>query len=178
MRYRQTRPQKNQIAAVTHTGEVLTQRLYTVATRRSHLHVETACQWFSQNPSLRKSRYRTGLLTRCEIVSKRCLLVLNLQKPTAAKALQMHRLSGFAFEKITLQNFKKKMYKANASVNRNRVNTIKQLISSKLAMKMQGERLSSKGGVLLVQTVRYVNAWNYSKEYTYSVLFCIEFSWN
>ena len=52
-----------------------------------------------------KSRYRTGLLTRCEIVSKRCLLGLNLQKRTAAKALQMRRLSAFAFEAITFLEF-------------------------------------------------------------------------
>ena len=96
--------------------------------------------------SRRKSRYRTGLLTRCEIVSKRGLLVLNLQKRTAAKALQMRRLSAFAFEAITLRNFEKKMNEANASVKRNTKNTIKQLMS-KLAMKMQGERCSSKGGV-------------------------------
>ena len=89
--------------------------------------------------SRRKSRYRTGLLTRCEIVSQRGLLVLNLQKRTAAKALQMRRLSAFAFEAITLWNFKKKMNEANASVKRNTKNTIKQLMS-KLAMKMQGER--------------------------------------
>ena len=76
--------------------------------------------------SRRKSRYRTGLLTRREIVSKRGLLVLNLQKPTAAKALQMRRLSAFAFETIKLRNFKKKLYEANASVKRSRVNTIKQ----------------------------------------------------
>ena len=43
-RYRQTRNPKNQIAAVTHTGEILPRRSHTVATRRSHLHVETACQ--------------------------------------------------------------------------------------------------------------------------------------
>ena len=43
-RYRQTSPPKNQIAAVTHTGEILPRRSHTVATRRSHLHVETACQ--------------------------------------------------------------------------------------------------------------------------------------
>ena len=90
--------------------------------------------------SRRKSRYRTGSLTRCEIVSKRGLLVLSLPKPSVAKALQMRRLSAFAFETITLRNFEKKMYEANASVKRNRVNTIKQLISLKLAMKMQGER--------------------------------------
>ena len=90
--------------------------------------------------SRRKSRYRTGLLTRCEIVSKPCLLVLNLQKPTAAKALQMRRLSAFAFQTITLWNFEKKMREANAGVKRNIGNTIKQLISLKLAMKMQGER--------------------------------------
>ena len=89
--------------------------------------------------SRRKSRYRTGLLTRYEIVSKRCLLVLNLQKRTAAKALQMRRLLAFAFEAITLWNFEKKMREANASVKRNTGNTIKQLMS-KLAMKMQGER--------------------------------------
>ena len=72
--------------------------------------------------------------------SKRCLLVLNLQKPTAAKALQMRRLSAFAFETITLRNFEKKMREANPGVKRNTWNTIKQLISLKLAMKMQGER--------------------------------------
>ena len=79
----------------------------------------------------RKSRYRSGSLTRCEIVSKRGLLVLNLQKPTAAKALQIRRLSAFAFETITLRNFEKKMYEANASVKRNTLNTIKQLVSLK-----------------------------------------------
>ena len=88
--------------------------------------------------SRRKSRYRTGSLARCEIVSKRGLLVLNLQKPTAAKALQMRRLSAFAFETMTLWNSEKKLYEA--SVKRNAVDTIKQLMSSKLAMKMQGER--------------------------------------
>ena len=90
--------------------------------------------------SRRKSRYRTGLLTRCEIVSKRCLLVLNLQKPIAAKALQMRSVSAFAFETITLRNFEQKLYEANASVKRNTRNTIEQLVSLKLAMKMQGER--------------------------------------
>ena len=75
--------------------------------------------------SRRKSRYRSGLLTRCEIVSKRCLLVLNLQKPTAAKALQMRRLSAFAFEAIMHRNFEKKMNEANAGVKRNTGNTIK-----------------------------------------------------
>ena len=121
----------------------------------------------------RKSRFRTGSLTRCEIVSKRGLLVLNLQKPTAPKALQMRRLSAFAFETITLQNFEKKLYEANASVKRNTVNTIKQLISLKLAMKIQGERWSSKGGALLVQDVWYVNAWNYSKKLIHSVSFWV-----
>ena len=101
----------------------------------------------------RRSGYRTGSLTRCEIVSKRCSLVLNLQKPTVAKALQMRRLSAFAFETITLWNFEKKIYEANASAKRNTVNTIKHLISFQLAMKMQGEKRSSKGGVLLVQDV-------------------------
>ena len=57
-----------------------------------------------------------------------------------AKALQMRRLSAFAFEAITLWNFEKKMNEANASVKRNTKNTTKQLMSSKLAMKMQGER--------------------------------------
>ena len=65
--------------------------------------------------------------------------VLNLQKRTAAKALQMRRLSAFAFEAITLWNFEKKMNEANASVKRNTKNTIKQLMS-KLAIKMQGKR--------------------------------------
>ena len=54
--------------------------------------------------------------------------------------LQMRRLSAFAFETITLRNFEKKMREANASVKRNTGNTIKQLISLKLALKMQGER--------------------------------------
>ena len=43
-RYRQTRPQKNQIAAVAHTGKILTRFSHKIATRRSHLHVETASQ--------------------------------------------------------------------------------------------------------------------------------------
>ena len=90
--------------------------------------------------SRRKSRYCSGLLTRCEIVSKRCLLVLNLQKPTAAKALQMRSVSAFAFETITHRNFEKKMNEANASVKQNTGNAIEQLMSLKLAMKMQGER--------------------------------------
>ena len=89
--------------------------------------------------SRRKSRYRTGSLTRREIVSKRGLLVLNLQKSTAAQALQLRRLSAFALETIKLRHFKKQMYDANARVKRNAVTTIKQLMSSKLAMKMQME---------------------------------------
>ena len=88
----------------------------------------------------RKSRYRTGSRTRYEIVSKRGLLVLNLQKPAAAKALQMCSLPAFAFETITLQNFEKKLHEANASAKGNTGNTINQLISLKLAMKMQDER--------------------------------------
>ena len=32
-RYRQTRPPKNQIVAVTHTGEILTRRSHLIATR-------------------------------------------------------------------------------------------------------------------------------------------------
>ena len=90
--------------------------------------------------SRRKSRYRTGLLTRCELVSNRGLLVLNLQKPTAAKALQMRSFSAFAFETITLRNFQQKLYEDNANAKRNTGNTIEQLISLKIAMKMQGER--------------------------------------
>ena len=90
--------------------------------------------------SRRKSRYRTGLLTPCEIGSKRRLLVLNLQKPAAAKTLQTRSLSAFAFETITLRNFENKLYEANASVKRNTGNTIKQLILLQLAMKIQGER--------------------------------------
>ena len=120
-----------------------------------------------------KSCYRAGSLTRWEIVLKGGLLVLNLWEPTAAKALQMLSLSGFAFETITLRNFEKKLYEANASVKRNRVNAIKQLMSLKLAVKMQGERWSSKGGVLLVQNVWYINVWNYSKKLTYSVSFWV-----
>ena len=68
------------------------------------------CRW--------KSRCRTDSLTLCEIGSKRGLLVLNLQKPTAAKALQIRSLSTYAFETIALQNFEKKMYEADASVNK------------------------------------------------------------
>ena len=71
---------------------------------------------------------------------KRGLLVLNLQKPIAAKALQTRSFSAFAFETITLRNFEQKLHEANASVKRNTRNTIEQLISLKLAMKMQGER--------------------------------------
>ena len=86
--------------------------------------------------SRRKSRYRTGSLAGCEIVSKRGLLILNLQKPIAAKALQIHSFSAFALKTITLRNFEQKLYEANASVKRNTRNTIEQLISLKLAMKM------------------------------------------
>ena len=57
-----------------------------------------------------------------------------------AKALQMRRLSAFAFEIITLRNFEKKLYEANASVQQNTMNTIKQLMSLKLVMKMHGKR--------------------------------------
>ena len=64
----------------------------------------------------------------------------------------MRRLSAFAFEAITLWNFEKKMNEANASVKQNTKNTIKQLMS-KLAMKIQGERRSSNGGVLLEPNV-------------------------
>ena len=42
-----------------------------------------------------------------------------------AKALQMRRLSAFAFETIRLRNFEKEMYEANASAKRNTLNTIK-----------------------------------------------------
>ena len=56
----------------------------------------------------------------------------------------MCRLSAFAFETIMLRNFEKKMREANASVKRNTGNTIKQLISLKLALKTQGERWSTK----------------------------------
>ena len=52
----------------------------------------------------------------------------------------MRSLSAFAFETITLRNFEKKLYEANASVKRNTGNTINQLISLKLAIKMQGEK--------------------------------------
>ena len=52
----------------------------------------------------------------------------------------MRSLSAFAFETITFRIFENKLYEANASVKRNAVNTIKELISLKLAMKIQGER--------------------------------------
>ena len=52
----------------------------------------------------------------------------------------MRSFSAFAFETITLRNFEQKLYEANASVKRNTRHTIEQLISLKLAMKMQGER--------------------------------------
>ena len=88
--------------------------------------------------SRRKSRYRTGSITRCEIVSKRGLLVLNLQKPTAAKALQIRSLSALHLKQSRFGILKTKLYESSASVKRNRVNPTKQLISLKLAMKMQG----------------------------------------
>ena len=70
---------------------------------------------------------------------KALLAGFEFAKANCCKALQMRRLSGFAFEAITLRNFEKKMNEDNASVKRNTKNTIKQLMS-KLAMKMQGER--------------------------------------
>ena len=93
-------------------------------------------QWLSQNPV--DGRVAIALVQ---------LHGARLQKPTAAKALQMRSLSAFAFETFTLWNFEKKLYEANASVKRNAGNTIKQLISLKVAMKVQGETYSSKGGV-------------------------------
>ena len=42
--YLQTHPQKYQIAAVTHAGDILARCSHTIATRKSHLHVETASQ--------------------------------------------------------------------------------------------------------------------------------------
>ena len=90
--------------------------------------------------SRRKSRYRSGSLTRCEIVSKRDLLVLNLQKPSVAKALQMRRLSALHLKHSRFKILKRKLYETNASVKRNTGNTIKQLISFKLTVKMQGKK--------------------------------------
>ena len=57
-----------------------------------------------------------------------------------AKATSNAQHVSFAFETITLPNFEKKMYEANASAKRNAGNTIKQLMSLKLAVKMLGER--------------------------------------
>ena len=96
----------------------------------------------------RKSRSHTGSLTRCEIVSKRGLLVLNLQKPTAAKVLQMRSLSAFAFQTITLGNFEKKLYEASASVKRNTGNTIcgvKELIMFSACKCCNHQRWSPRG---------------------------------
>ena len=61
---------------------------------------------------LRASDSRSSSLTRCEIVSKRGLLVLNLQMPIAAKALQMRSLSAFAFEANKLRNFANKIVRS------------------------------------------------------------------
>ena len=66
------------------------------------------CPLSSRRP-LRKSRYRTGSLTRSEIISKRGLLVLNLQKLAAAKLLQNAQVVRFAFETITLREFWKEI---------------------------------------------------------------------
>ena len=82
--------------------------------------------------SRRKTRYRTGFKAR--------LAGFEFAKVTAAKALRMRSLSVVAFETITLRNFEKKMYEANASVKRNTMKAIKQLILLKLTMKMLSER--------------------------------------
>ena len=53
--------------------------------------------------SIRRKRcYRTGSLTRCEIVSKCGLLVLNLQKPTAKKikAFILYKYEAFIFYQL------------------------------------------------------------------------------
>ena len=107
--------------------------------------------------SLRKSRYRTGLLTRCEIVSKRCLLVLNLQKANCCISTSNAPLVSFCIWSNHALEFWKENEWSQPSVKRNTKNTIKQLMS-KLAMKMQGERWSSNSGVLLSTNVWYVNA--------------------
>ena len=170
--YCQTPPKKNQIAAVAHTGEILTRCSQTIATH-SYLHVETACHWFSQNwvggrVAIALVHLRGARKFQCAV----CWFWI-CKSQLLQKHFKIRSLSAFAFETITLRNFKKKKYEANASVKRDIVNTTKQLMSSKLAMKMLGERWSSKGVVLLVQTVWYVNSWNYSKKLTYSVSFWV-----
>ena len=74
-------------------------------------------------------------------------------KTNCCKSTSNAPLVSFAFKTITLRNFEKKMREANASVKRNTLNTIKQIISLKLPMKMLGHRWSRKRGVLLVQNV-------------------------
>ena len=105
-------------------GEISTRCSHSIATRRSHLLVETACQRFSLNRVGRRVATALVYLHGARYFQSAAFLFLNLQKPTAAKALQMRLLSAFAFETITLWNFEKKMYEANASVKRNTVDTI------------------------------------------------------
>ena len=57
--------------------------------------------------SQRKSHCRTGSITWCEIVSKRGLLVLNLLKPTAVKALQMRSLSALHLKQSRFEILKR-----------------------------------------------------------------------
>ena len=90
--------------------------------------------------SRRKSRYRTGSLTRCEIVSKRGLLVLNLQSQVLQRHFKCAACQLLHLKQSHFGILKTKLHETNASVKRNTGNTIKQLISLKLAMKMQGER--------------------------------------
>ena len=110
--------------------------------------------------SRRKSRYRTGSLTRCEIVRKRCLLVWICK----SQLLQMHfKCAACQLLHLKQSRFgilKAQLYEADASVKQNTRNTIKQLISFKLAMKMQGERWSTKRLKLLEKLL-------------YSVSFCV-----
>ena len=140
-----------------------------VARVNAALHIKTASQWFSPNQV--GGRVAIG---RVHVHDARYSFKARLASFEFAKANCRKRTSSVQLVRFCIWNnhaseFWKKIVWTNASVKRNRVNTIKQLMSLKLAIKMLGERWSSKGGVLLVQNVWYVNAWNYSKKLTYSV---------
>ena len=97
-----------------------------------------SCVLLSAPLCRRSSRYRSGSLTRCERASKRGLLVLNLQKPTAPKALQMRSLSAFVFETITLRNLEKNLYEANASVKRNTSSSSSSFFIARFSVRVAG----------------------------------------
>ena len=102
-------PKKSNGSTHSHGRDFIAMLAYDCNSQKSLIRWDYVPVILAKSSRRNNSRYRTGSLARYEIVSKRGLLVLNLRKPTAAEALQMRRLSAFAFETTTLRNFEKKV---------------------------------------------------------------------